>query len=98
MYYPFGASCNTNQTQGSSKTDLVTDQAHLQQGFLVATTSLNELGHHCNPIISAETALMTKEHIIETVGPIRFTMSTAARADRSASTRSAMPIPASRTG
>jgi len=76
MYYPFGASCNTNQTQGSSKTDLVTDQTHLQQGFLVATTSLNELGHHCNPILSAETALMTKERIIETVGPIRFTMST----------------------
>ncbi|TMA22416.1 MAG: PEP-CTERM sorting domain-containing protein, partial [Deltaproteobacteria bacterium] len=76
MYYPFGASCNTNQTQGSSKTDLVTDQTRLEQGFLVATTSLNELGHHCNPILSAEAALMTKEHIIETVGPIRFTIST----------------------
>jgi len=76
MYYPFGASCNTNQTQGSSKTDLVTDQAHLEQGLLVATTSLNELGHHCNPILSAETAMMTKERIVETVGPIRFTIST----------------------
>src|SRR5262249_45656192 len=76
MYYPFGASCNTNQTQGSSKTTLVTDQTRLQQGFLVATTSLNELGHHCNPILSAETAMMTKEKIIETVGPIRFTIST----------------------
>ena len=76
MFYPFGASCNTNQTQGSSKTSLVTNQARLQQGYLVATTSLNELGHHCNPIISAETAMMAKERIIETVGPIRFTIST----------------------
>jgi uncharacterized tannase-like protein DUF6351 len=75
MYYPFGASCNTNQTQGSSKTGTVTNQTRLQQGFLVATTSLNELGHHCNPVISAETAMMTKERIIETVGPIRFTIS-----------------------
>ena len=48
----------------------------LRQGFAVATTSLNELGHHCNPIISAETAMMTKERIIETIGPIRFTIST----------------------
>ena len=46
-----------------------------QHGFAVATTSLNVLGHHCNPVISAETAMMTKERLIETVGPIRYTIS-----------------------
>jgi hypothetical protein len=74
LYYPFGASCNTNQTQGSMPG--VTDQTRLQQGYAVATTSLNVLGHHCNPVISAETAMMAKERIIETIGPIRFTLST----------------------
>jgi hypothetical protein len=76
LYYPFGASCNTNQTQGSSKTSTVMDATRLRQGYAVATTSLNELGHHCNPVISAETAMMTKERMIETFGPIRFTLST----------------------
>lgn len=74
LYYPFGASCNTNQTQGSMPS--VMDQARLSAGFAVATTSLNVLGHHCNPVISAETAMMTKERLVEQVGPIRYTMST----------------------
>jgi Tannase-like family of unknown function (DUF6351)/PEP-CTERM motif len=75
LYYPFGASCNTNYTQGSSPPNVM-DAARLRKGYAVATTTLNELGHHCNPILSAETAMMTKEHIIETVGPLRFTLST----------------------
>ncbi len=74
LYYPFGASCNTNQTQGSMPD--VLNQTRLQQGYAVATTSLNVLGHHCNPVISAETAMMAKERVIETIGPIRFTLST----------------------
>ncbi len=74
LYYPFGASCNTNQTQGSMPG--VLERTRLQQGYAVGTTSLNVLGHHCNPVISAETAMMTKERMIETFGPIRFTLST----------------------
>jgi hypothetical protein len=75
LYYPFGASCNTNYTQGSSPPNVM-NATRLRQGYAVATTTLNELGHHCNPILSAETAMMTKEHIIETIGPLRFTLST----------------------
>ena len=78
LYYPFGASCNTNQTQGSAKADTVTITNRLKEGWAIATTSLNELGHHCNPIVSAETAMMTKERFIEQYGPIRYTMSTGA--------------------
>ncbi|MGH7819339.1 MAG: DUF6351 family protein, partial [Candidatus Binatia bacterium] len=74
LYYPFGASCNTNQTQGTMPN--VLDQGRLSRGFAVATTSLNVLGHHCNPVISAETAMMTKERLIEQIGEIRYTMST----------------------
>lgn len=74
LYYPFGASCNTNQTQGSMPG--VMTQNRLQQGWAIATGSLNVLGHHCNPVLSAETVMMVKERVIEQLGPIRYTMST----------------------
>lgn len=76
LYYPFQASCNTNQTQGSSKAGTVLNATRLEQGWAIATTSLNELGHLCNPIISAETAMMTKERFVEQYGQVRYTMST----------------------
>ncbi|MGH7821140.1 MAG: DUF6351 family protein, partial [Candidatus Binatia bacterium] len=63
-FYPFGASCNVNQTQGTMPN--VFDASRLSRGFAVATTSLNVLGHHCNPVISAETAMMAKNVEIHT--------------------------------
>jgi len=74
LYYPFGASCNTNHTQGSMPG--VINQTRLQQGWAVATGSLNVLGHHCNPVLSAENVMMIKERVIEQLGPIRYTMAT----------------------
>ncbi len=74
LYYPFGASCNTNHTQGTMPG--VMTQSRLQQGWAIATGSLNVLGHHCNPVLSAETTMMVKERVIEQLGPIRYTMAT----------------------
>ena len=74
LHYPFGASCNVNQTQGSMPNVLTQDR--LQQGWAIATSSLNVLGHHCNPVLSAETVMMLKERLIEQVGPVRYTMAT----------------------
>jgi hypothetical protein len=74
LHYPFGASCSVNQTQGSMPS--VLNAARLGEGFAIATSSLNVLGHHCNPVLSAESAMMLKERVIETAGPIRYTMST----------------------
>jgi hypothetical protein len=74
LHYPFGASCSVNQTQGSMPG--VLDQSRLQRGWAVATGSLNVLGHHCNPVLSAETVMMLKERLIEQVGPVRYTMAT----------------------
>ncbi|HVL88784.1 MAG TPA: DUF6351 family protein [Actinomycetota bacterium] len=74
LYYPFGASCNTNQTQGSMPG--VINQTRLQEGWAIATGSLNVLGHHCNPVLSAETVMMIKERVIEQLGSIRYTMAT----------------------
>ena len=46
----------------------------LSRGYAVATSSLNVLGWNCNDVVSAEAFMMTKEHVIETYGEIRFTM------------------------
>jgi hypothetical protein len=72
LHYPFGASCGTNHNQGSAQ-DVQDDRA-LSRGFMVATSSLNELGHACNTWLSAESVMMLKEHIVERYGEIRYTM------------------------
>jgi len=71
LFYPFGPSCGTNYNQGNAQS--VLDDRALSQGFAVATTSLNELGHHCDTVKSAESVMMLKEHIIEDLGEIRYT-------------------------
>src|SRR5688500_3643319 len=53
LFYPFGASCNTNYHQGAVP-GVMNNQA-LSQGFAVATSSLNVLGQNCNTVTSAET-------------------------------------------
>ncbi|HUR41973.1 MAG TPA: DUF6351 family protein [Verrucomicrobiae bacterium] len=72
LHYPFGASCGTNHTQGSAQN--VQDDLALSRGFMVASSSLNELGHACNTWLSAESVMMLKEHIVDRYGEIRYTM------------------------
>lgn len=43
----------------------------LARGFAVATSTISQVN---NPITSTETAMMVKEHLIETYGPVRYTM------------------------
>ena len=71
LFYPFGANCNTYHTQGAAQ-NVQIDRA-LSRGFMVATSSLNVLGGNCNSIVSAESVMMLKEHIIERYGEIRYT-------------------------
>ncbi|MGH2753164.1 MAG: DUF6351 family protein, partial [Actinomycetota bacterium] len=71
LFYPFGASCGTNYSQGSAQD--VQDETALGRGFMVATSSLNVLGSNCNTVTSAESVMMLKEHIVETYGEIRYT-------------------------
>ncbi len=54
----------------------VFDDFSLSRGFVVATTSLNEFRFNSNSVVSAEAVMMLKEHIAETFGPIRYTIST----------------------
>jgi hypothetical protein len=71
LFYPFGANCNTYHHQGVAQ-DVQIDRA-LSRGFMVATSSLNVLGGNCNSVVSAESVMMLKEHIVEHYGEIRYT-------------------------
>ena len=50
------------------------DPALLQKGYAVVTSTLNTYQSVCNEVLSAEVALMTKEHFIETYGVPDFTI------------------------
>jgi Tannase-like family of unknown function (DUF6351) len=43
-------------------------------GYAVASSTLNVLDNNCSTIISAEAAMMVKEHFIDTYGPVQFTI------------------------
>ena len=46
----------------------------LSRGYAVASSSLNVYDNNCSEVISAEVALMVKEHFIETYGAPRYTI------------------------
>ena len=46
----------------------------LSRGFLVANNNLNIRGDDANDVVSAEALMMLKEHIVESYGPIRYTI------------------------
>src|SRR4051794_25887684 len=72
LYYLFGASCGTVHSQ-SSPTSVLNDLA-LSRGFMTADSSMNVLGNNCSTETSGESAVMLKEHILESYGSIRYTM------------------------
>jgi len=73
LVYTFGGGCNGGYHQGAATGGVLND-LFLSQGFGVASSSLNVLDNNCSTIISAEAAMMVKEHFAETYGPIRHTI------------------------
>jgi len=73
LVYNFGGGCNGGYRQGAG-TAGVLDNLFLSQGYAVASSTLNVLDNNCSPIISAEAAMMVKEHFAETYGPVRHTI------------------------
>jgi hypothetical protein len=51
---------------------------HLGQGWMVAVSTLTIFGVHCNPVLSAETLMMIKEHIIDDYGSVDHLVSAGA--------------------
>lgn len=73
LVYRFGGGCGTSYSQGSSFVNAV-DPDLLAKGYAVATSTLDTYQSVCNEVLSAEVALMTKEHFIETYGVPQFTI------------------------
>jgi hypothetical protein len=73
LVYTFGGGCNGGFHQGTSTGGVVND-LFLAQGYAVASSSLNVLDNNCSTIISAEAAMMVKEHFIEVYGPVAHTI------------------------
>jgi hypothetical protein len=73
LVYTFGGGCNVGYHQGASTGGVLNDM-FLSKGYAVASSSLNVLDNNCSDVISAETAVMVKEHFIETYGVPRYTI------------------------
>jgi hypothetical protein len=69
----FGGGCNVGYHQGTGTAGVLLHDA-LSRGFAVASNSLLVNETNCNPVIAAETALMTKERFIERYGTVEHTI------------------------
>src|SRR5437763_1424593 len=67
-----GASCDT--TYGVGTAPSVTDTKMLGGGFILMSTALDNAGHNCNIATEAESLVMTKEHLIDHYGEVRWTI------------------------
>ena len=73
LVFRFGGGCGTSYSQGSSFVGNA-DVGLLGQGYAVATNTLDTFQTACNDTLSAETALMTREHFVEQFGVPQFTI------------------------
>jgi hypothetical protein len=72
VVWPFGGGSNpqhvTSEPQG------VLDELALSRGYLVASSGLHVNNANVNHTVAAEALAMLKEHVVETYGPIRYTI------------------------
>lgn len=73
LVYRFGGGCGTQYSQGSAL-GVGLDTDLLAKGYALATNTLDTFQTACNPTLSAEAALMTREHFIEHYGVPEFTI------------------------
>jgi len=69
-----GASCDTSYESGDAPD--VHNLTSLGAGFIVMSHALDNAGHNCNLVTQAESLIMTKEHVIDAYGELRFTIGT----------------------
>jgi Tannase-like family of unknown function (DUF6351) len=86
LVYSFGGGCQAGYHQGRSVGGLTAASNNLEdgqvgyqdyflsKGYAVIAGSLNVTGTTCADVISAETAMMIKEHFIEEYGAPRYTI------------------------
>lgn len=81
LFWPFRGDCQPNHLQpapgGSAAPGIAAsalNESVLGKGFAVGVSGMTVLGTNCNSVVSAEAFMMLKEHIVETLGPIRYTI------------------------
>ena len=74
LIYTFGGGCAGGWYKQGTGTGGVDDEAMLQQGYAIASSSLNVMGNDCAELLTIETMMMTKEHFIEAYGVPKFTV------------------------
>ncbi len=79
LLVPGGFSCGEGheavpQTINKTAPPGVTDDTALSRGYMVAAPALDHNQINCNLVVQAEAVEMMKEHIVDTYGPIRFTI------------------------
>jgi hypothetical protein len=72
MVINHGASCDTEYEVGSAPD--VMDEDILGAGFVVMSHALDNSGHACSLLLQAEALVMTKEYVIDRIGPLRWTI------------------------
>ena len=70
IVWPFGGSSASDHYQNSPPG--VMQEERLAKGFMVAASSLNTHGQNNNDVVSSETVMMIKEHIVERYGEVRY--------------------------
>jgi Tannase-like family of unknown function (DUF6351) len=68
LIFSFGGGCSAGHQQGDIGLGSVLDNRQLSEGYAVASSSLNVFQTACNDVLSAETASMVKERVIEALG------------------------------
>ena len=68
----FGPNTSPHYSQPSASP--VMDDKALSRGFMVANNGLQIHGENTNDVVSTESFMMLKEHIVESYGRIRYTM------------------------
>jgi hypothetical protein len=83
LIYTFGGGLNPGYHQGVINIPSITttnlgplNDSWLSLGYAYAQSTLNVNASSDNTVVSAETALMVKEHFIDEFGPVRFTIGT----------------------
>lgn len=74
LVYSFFGGCDVGYDQGLNAPEDILLPLFLQRGYAIATSTLNIGRVNCNDVLGAETAMMVKEHVQETLGPARYTL------------------------
>ena len=82
LFVTFAGGCGTvhlqmppNPLSDSASDGGVSQPELLARGWMSTSSGLNTFNFNCNEVVSAEAVMMMKEHIVETYGPIRRTIS-----------------------